>query len=94
MVQLPIRKTYGSGIGQFRTMTAEEAKSLSSSSRVWAKSNNGEAIRVKVNGAPKTWKRQPERVEVPVKFGLYECARVSPEQLLIALSLPEGTSAY
>ena len=31
---------------------------------------------VRVSGAPKTWKRTPGRVEVPVKYGLYESAHV------------------
>ncbi len=28
----------------------------------------------RVNGAPKTWKTRPD-VELPVKYGMYECAR-------------------
>lgn len=31
------------------------------------------------NGKTKTWKRQPERWEVPVKYGLWECFRITNE---------------
>lgn len=29
------------------------------------------------NGATRTWKRQPERFEVPVKFGMYSYGRIT-----------------
>ena len=33
---------------------------------------SGACQRWRVNGKPKTWKRQPERVQVPLKYGMYE----------------------
>lgn len=39
---------------------------------IWFKANNGKARRCKVNGAVRTWKRDATRIEVPVKYGLYE----------------------
>ena len=35
------------------------------------KNADGTPQRWRVNGAPKTWKRNPERVSVPVKHGMY-----------------------
>ena len=37
---------------------------------------------VKVNGAIKTWKRDPSRFEIPVKYGLYQCARFDQDEAL------------
>lgn len=34
--------------------------------------NDGTARKCKINGAIRTWKRDPNRVEVPIKYGLYE----------------------
>ncbi len=61
----------GSWLG-VRTMTVEEAKLLQSGSHALVVANDGTARRVKVNGKPRTWKRNPGRVEVPIKYGLYE----------------------
>lgn len=36
----------------------------------------GRMARVRRNGAVKTWKRDPSRVSIPVKFGMYEAFRV------------------
>jgi hypothetical protein len=63
------------GEGEFRPMTLTEAKCLSYGQHIWCLSNSGDARRVKINGAPKTWKRSPQRLEVPVKYGMYEYAR-------------------
>lgn len=58
----------------YRAMTVEEAKQLSGCSHALIRSADGKARRVKVNGQPKTWKRDAGRVEVPVKYGMYEYA--------------------
>lgn len=78
------------GKGQFRPMTLEEAKALQSGYHAWAIGVKGDARRFKVNGQPKTWKRDPSRVEVPFKYGLYEYGRfdesdVANGRLLVAL---------
>ena len=62
------------GEGTFRAMTFEEAKALSYGQHVWFRSIQGDAKRFKVNGAPKTWKRDTTRIEIPAKYGLYEYA--------------------
>jgi hypothetical protein len=37
------------------------------------KDSQGNPAQCRVNGACKTWKRSPEKFEVPVKHGLYTC---------------------
>jgi hypothetical protein len=49
-------------------MTLEEAKQLKFHQTVIGKGN----IRWRVNGKVKLWKRSPEKVLVPLKFGLYK----------------------
>jgi hypothetical protein len=47
-------------------------------SEVWFRIDNpkhksyGDVRRARRNGATKTWKRDPERFRLPVKYGLYE----------------------
>lgn len=55
-----------------RRMTVAEAKCLSAGSHALAESNSNTAVTVKINGKPKTWKRNNGRVEVPLKYGMYE----------------------
>lgn len=61
-------------VADFRPMTPDEAKALTYGERVKIKTPDGMVREVKINGAPKTWKRDPSRVEVPVKYGMYEYA--------------------
>lgn len=61
------------GSGQFRHMTLEEAKAnIDSAGHVWVLANDGSARRVKINGRTRRWKRDPDRIEVPYKYGMYE----------------------
>ena len=62
------------GEGKFRPMTFDEAKALSYGQHIWFVSLSGDARQIKVNGAPKTWKRDATRIEVPAKYGMYEYA--------------------
>lgn len=55
-----------------RTMTLDEVKALRPGQRVMFLDNNGRVRGLTINGRPRTWKRDPSRVEVPVKYGLYE----------------------
>lgn len=57
---------------EYRYMTAEEAKHLSSGGTADILDQHGRVASVKVNGTPKTWKTRPHDVDVPWKFGLYE----------------------
>jgi hypothetical protein len=63
------------GTGEFRAMTVSEATMLTSGAHVWFLTIQGDARTAKVNGKPKTWKTLPGRVEVPIKYGLYEYCR-------------------
>ena len=51
----------------FRLMTAEEGKALRTGMEVYF-DHGGAWRRAKVNGAPRVWKRDAGRVEVPLKF--------------------------
>lgn len=68
---------------EYRPMTLDEAKALSYGDHVTIRAADGKARTVKVNGNPKTWKRDATRVEVPVKYGMYEYATFR--------NLPNGT---
>lgn len=46
--------------------------------------HDGRMGNVRRNGMVKTWKRDPNRVEIPVKFGMYEAFRVTdPSELFV-----------
>jgi hypothetical protein len=64
----------------YRYMTVHEAKRLSYGQRVPFLANDGTAREVKVNGAPKTWKRS-SGVIVSLKYGLYEYAQAGSKDL-------------
>lgn len=70
----PTYKKYSGreGSAEFRPMLLEEAFTLNYGDTIWALGRDGSAIRVKVNGKPKTWKRTPGKIEVPYKYGMYE----------------------
>ena len=56
-------------------MTLERAKALQVGQTLYHLRNtnaDGTAQRWRVTGKPKTWKREPERVKVPVKHGLWD----------------------
>ena len=60
---------------EFRFMTWAEGTILYPGQRVWFVATDGTARQVTVNGHPKTWKRTAGRIEVPVKYGMYEYGR-------------------
>jgi len=49
----------------------------------------GKGERWKVNGMPKTWKRSPERVRVPIKHGLYAYGYLTEDNLFLFTLLQE-----
>lgn len=59
------------GVGWFRPLTMDECKALKVGHHIWMKCKGGDARRVKINGKPRLWKRTPDRIEVPWKYGLY-----------------------
>jgi hypothetical protein len=65
-------------------MTLEQAKSLKSGQVIFHTTNknaDGTAQRWKVNGAVKIWKRNPNRIYIPVKHGLYRYDFITEEHL-------------
>ena len=57
----------------FRSLTFEEAKALKAGDHVKVIDHGGEAYgNVKINGAVQTWKRDPNRISIPCKYGMYE----------------------
>lgn len=41
-------------------------------SHIWFLSNHNDARQAKVNGKVRTWKRTPDRIELPLKYSMYE----------------------
>ena len=39
---------------------------------IWFRANDGTARQCKINGAVRTWKRDADRIEIPIKYGMYE----------------------
>jgi hypothetical protein len=72
------------------TITLTQAKNLRHGTILYHKINrnaDGTPQRWRVNGTPKTWKRDPSRVEVPLKFGLYKHDRLTENELhLVSLT--------
>lgn len=64
-------------IADFRLMTVAEAKELPAAKDLPFLESGQESVRMcRMNGKVKRWKRSPNRIEVPVKYGLYECTRL------------------
>ncbi len=62
----------------FRSITFEEAKNLYYGQTVKMIDHLGNAWRnVKINGKVQTWKRDPNRIRIPCKYGMYECFRLN-----------------
>ena len=40
---------------------------------------DGTPLRARVNGKLRTWKRQPDYYELPMKYGLRNCFYITPE---------------
>ena len=63
--------------GEYHILTLEEKKAMPYS-HVFILCQNprnphyNKFLEVKVNGASKTWKRSPNKVRIPYKYGLYE----------------------
>ena len=83
-LRLPVRQGRKLVEYTFRHMLLDEIKDLGPGDRVWVTAG-GFAITIKVNGVVKRWKREPDRVEVPVKYGLYDCDRWDTETALARL---------
>jgi hypothetical protein len=79
---------------EYRTMTLSEVRALKSGDRVRLILNNGRIGEAKINGAIKVWKSDPSRIEVPIKYGLYEYTHFdsseATQRLVVLLSDSEG----
>ena len=64
----------GKVTGTYRNpSTVEEMRTwCENHSHITALDVRGQSRTVKVNGRVRTWKRDPNRIEVPYKYGLYE----------------------
>ena len=65
-------------------ITLEQAKSLKLGTYLGIegqKDKYGNPRKWKVNGKVKLWKRNPERIEIPVKYGLYNFDYITEEIL-------------
>lgn len=65
---------------EYREMTAQEIRALTYGDHPLVILRNGRVGTVKVNGAVKTWVTRPDEFEIPVKYGMYECARLSASE--------------
>lgn len=66
------------------SITVTQAKNLRHGTILYHKINrnaDGTPQRWRVTGKPKTWKRTPGRVEVPVKHGLYNNDKLTEKEL-------------
>lgn len=81
-----------------KTLTLEQAKELKSGTIIYHvtnKNNDGTAQKWKVNGKVQTWKRDPLRVKIPVKYGLYRYDYITESELhLITLTEPERVKSF
>lgn len=57
------------------------------------RNSDGTPQRWRVNGKPKTWKRSPERVEIPLKCGLYDYGYLT-EDFLDCFCLTEKEASF
>lgn len=64
-----------------RPMTFAEALSLHYGDQVSVTDNAGQLRHCKVNGKVKTWKKDPTRFELPLKYGMYEFVRFSENDI-------------
>lgn len=61
--------------------------------QLYTQDQQGFMARVRRNGKVRTWKRDPSRVEIPLKFGMYEAFRITdPSELFVmATDFPINT---
>jgi len=81
-----------------KTLTLKQAKNLKHGDilfHVNNKNSDGTAQRWKVNGKVKTWKKNPEKVKIPLKYGLYRYDYLTENELhLVTLKEPETVKSF
>lgn len=58
---------------EYRLLTRDEALRLARGDVIHFDMGDGSARRIRCNGKVRTWKRDPERIEIPMKYGLSKC---------------------
>lgn len=78
---------YTKQLFKVRAMTIDEIRALRPDQRVKFLAHDGTMRELKINGRIRTWKRDPDRIEVPVKYGMYEYATfdqyTAPKRLVV-----------
>lgn len=67
---------------KFEHYNREDVLSIVAESYILCLDNNSFVREVKINGRIKTWKRDPDRIEVSYKYGLYEYGKFNLEQAM------------
>lgn len=65
-------------------ITLEQAKQLKIGTILYQTTEtniDGTPVRWKVNGKVKTWKREPDYIQVPIKYGLKICSYLTQDNL-------------
>jgi hypothetical protein len=79
-----------------KTITLEQAKELKLGTILYHtinKNSDGSAQRWKVNG--KDWKKDPNRVKIPLKYGMYRYDYLTERELnLFTLEEPEKVKSF
>lgn len=70
---------------EFRYITSDEIMKLECGQHVDFIDRNGDVATAKVNGKIRTWKRDRDRIEIPFKFGMYECFTLNKNEMLKTL---------
>ena len=69
-----IEQTYGrrGSPAAFRSISLDEARQLRRGDEMWLESRDGTMRTVRVSGRVRTWVRDPNRLEIPWRYGLQE----------------------
>jgi len=92
LIKLPVLNSFW----EMTAMTLSEAKNLNRDHIIYSRRDNykdGTPRRWKINGKVKVWKRNPLRVQVPLKQGLYTYNYLT-EKNLNQFSLGEYTNEW
>ena len=60
-------------------VTKEQAMIARNFEHVSVKNRDGTPARCRANGMCKTWKTRPEDFKLPVKYGMYQCFYITPD---------------
>lgn len=76
---------------ELRQLTLVEAKALGSYyGPLYILDKNGNAANIRRGSSVKRWKRDPDRIEVTFKYGMYESFRFGTMDILREILVPVG----